>query len=125
MVDYLLLSINRRAGASEEKMKKGIEQMLPQLHTTVAVTGWLRDNDIADFQLAWGIQPNCQYEKSDDEKRRIRQMKRFYSVYNPPLVNLCEHFMQTLQKRLKKDFSWDRQVLLLCWSCLSAMPSLR
>lgn len=47
------------AGASEEKMKKGIEQMLPQLHTTVAVTGWLRDNDIADFQLAWGYVAMC------------------------------------------------------------------
>ncbi|KAL7541962.1 hypothetical protein ACHAXR_011403 [Thalassiosira sp. AJA248-18] len=97
-------------GASDEKMRKGIEAMLPQLHTTVAVTGWLRENDIADFQLAWGIQPTCQYKKEDDEKCRLRQMKRFYSVYNPPLVYLCEHFMQTLQKRLKKDFSWDRQL---------------
>lgn len=95
-------------GASDESMKKGIEAMLPQLHTTVAVSGWLRDNDIADFQLAWGVQPTCQYEKSDDDKRKIREMKRFYSVYNPPLVHLCGHFMETLQKRLKKDFCWDR-----------------
>jgi len=80
-------------GASEQKMKKGIEAMLPQLHTTVAVTGWLRDNDIADFQLAWGIQPTCQYEKADDDKRRLRQMKRFYFVYSPPLVHLCGGFM--------------------------------
>ena len=97
------------AGASEEQMKKGIEQMLPQLHTTVAVAGWLRENDIADFQLAWGIQPTCTYGKVDDERKiRIRQMKRFYAVYNPPLVHLCEHFMETLQRRQKKDFSWDR-----------------
>jgi len=95
-------------GASDEKMKKGVETMLPQLHTTVAVCGWLRDNDIADFQLAWGIQPTCKYEKEDDDKRRIRQMKRFYSVYNPPLVQLCGHFMETLKKRLKNDFSWHR-----------------
>jgi len=95
-------------GASDDKMKKGIEAMLPQLHTTVAVTGWLRANDIADFQLAWGVQPTCDYEKEDDDKRRLRQMKRFYSLYNPPLVHLCESFMQTLQKRLKMDFSWDR-----------------
>ena len=39
-------------GASEEKLKKGIESMLPQLHTTIVVSGWLRHNDIADFQLA-------------------------------------------------------------------------
>ncbi|KAL7550218.1 hypothetical protein ACHAWF_013448 [Thalassiosira exigua] len=95
-------------GASDENMKKGIEAMLPQLHTTVAVAGWLRDNDISDFQLAWGVQPTCQYENNDDNKLRIRQLKRFYAIYNPPLVNLCENFMQTLQKKLKKDFSWDR-----------------
>jgi hypothetical protein len=94
-------------GASDEKMKKGIEAMLPQLHTTVCVSGWLRDNDVSDFQLAWGVQPTCQYAKVDNN-RRIRQLKRFYSIYNPPLVHACEAFMQTLQKKLKKDFSWDR-----------------
>ncbi|KAL3775561.1 hypothetical protein ACHAW5_001580 [Stephanodiscus triporus] len=98
-------------GASDDKMKKGIEAMLPQLHTTVAVSGWLRDNDIADFQLAWGIQPTCKYVKADDN-RRLRQLKRFYSIYNPPLVHVCEAFMQTLQKRLKRDFSWDRRVTI-------------
>lgn len=97
-------------GASDDKMKKGIETMLPQLHTTVAVAGWLRANDVADFQLAWGVQPTCQY-KEDSEKLRIRQMKRFYSLYNPPLVHLCERFMHTLQKRMNGDFSWDRQVI--------------
>lgn len=95
-------------GASEEKMKRGIAAMLPQLHTTLAVTGWLRDNDVADFQLAWGIQPTCKYEKADDFSLRIRQMRRFYSIYNPPLVHLCEDFMSSLKSRLKKDFSWDR-----------------
>jgi len=35
-------------------------------------------------------------------------MKRFYVIYNPPMVYLCESFMKTLQKRLKKNFSWDR-----------------
>jgi hypothetical protein len=94
-------------GAPEEKMKKGIEAMLPQLHTTVCVSGWLRENDIADFQLAWGVQPTCKYVKVDND-RRLRQLKRFYSIYNPPLVHDCEAFMQTLQKRLKKDFSWER-----------------
>lgn len=114
-------------------MKKGIEAMLPQLHTTVAVAGWLRENDAADFQLAWGelfvptkirvsdatvqlshvllcpgIQNTNTPDKKDDHKLRIRQMKRFYSIYNPPLVHLCEHFMETLQRKLKKDFSWDR-----------------
>eukprot|EP00578_Thalassiosira_sp_NH16_P022498 CAMPEP_0181091988 /NCGR_PEP_ID=MMETSP1071-20121207/8687_1 /TAXON_ID=35127 /ORGANISM="Thalassiosira sp., Strain NH16" /LENGTH=1231 /DNA_ID=CAMNT_0023174155 /DNA_START=201 /DNA_END=3893 /DNA_ORIENTATION=- len=93
-------------GSSESKMKKGIEQMMPQLHTTVAVTGWLRENDIADFQLAWGIQPTC--EQAAEDKLKIRQMKRFYSIYNPPLVGLCESFMCILQKRLKEEFSWDR-----------------
>ncbi len=93
-------------GASDEKMKKGIEAMLPQLHTTVCVSGWLRENDIADFQLAWGVQPTCKYVK--DNNRRLQQLKRFYSIYNPPLVHVCEAFMQTLQKKLKKDFSWDR-----------------
>ena len=97
-------------GASDEKMKKGIEAMLPQLHTTVAVSGWLRDNDIADFQLAWGIQPTCKYAKADDN-RRLRQLRRFYSIYNPPLIHVCEAFMQTLQKKLKRNFSWDRRVL--------------
>ena len=97
-------------GASDEKMRKGIEAMLPQLHTTVCVAGFLRHNDVADFQLAWGIQPTCKYEDADDHQRRIRQMRRFYAVYNPPLVHLCERFMQTLQKKLKKGFSWDRQV---------------
>jgi hypothetical protein len=97
-------------GASDEKMKKGIEAMLPQLHTTVAVSGWLRDNDIADFQLAWGVQPTCKYAKADDN-RRLRQLKRFYSIYNPPLIHVCEAFMQTLQKKLKRNFSWDRRVL--------------
>jgi len=95
-------------GASEEKMKRGIAAMLPQLHTTVAVTGWLRDNDIADFQLAWGCQPTCKYEQADDFTLRIRQLRRFYSIYNPPLVHLCEDFMLTLKSRLKKEFSWDR-----------------
>ncbi len=95
-------------GASEEKMKRGIAAMLPQLHTTLAVTGWLRDNDVADFQLAWGIQPTCKYEKADDFNLRIRQMRRFYSIYNPPLVHLCEDFMLSLKSRLKNDFSWDR-----------------
>lgn len=95
-------------GASEERLKKGIEAMLPQLHTTVVVTGWLRNNDKADFQLAWGVQPTCEYEDPYDNERRIRQMKRFYAIHNPPLVHLCEHFMHTLQKRLKKNFSWDR-----------------
>ncbi len=95
-------------GASEGKMKKGIAAMLPQLHTTVAVTGWLRENDAADFQLAWGCQPTCMYEKADDFNLRIRQLRRFYSIYNPPLVPLCEDFMLTLKSRLKKDFSWDR-----------------
>lgn len=98
-------------GASDDKMKKGIEAMLPQLHTTVAVSGWLRENDIADFQLAWGIQPTCKYVKADDN-RRLRQLKRFYSIYNPPLVHVCEAFMQTLQKRLKREFSWDRRVTI-------------
>ena len=97
-------------GASDEKMKKGIEAMLPQLHTTVAVSGWLRDNDIADFQLAWGVQPTCKYAKADDN-RRLRQLRRFYSIYNPPLIHVCEAFMQTLQKKLKRNFSWDRRVL--------------
>mmetsp|Transcript_33092 Transcript_33092/g.67585 ORF Transcript_33092/g.67585 Transcript_33092/m.67585 type:complete len:1195 (-) Transcript_33092:142-3726(-) len=95
-------------GASEEKMKRGIAAMLPQLHTTVAVTGWLRENDIADFQLAWGCQPTCQYEQADDFTVRIRQLRRFYSIFNPPLVHLCEDFMLTLKSRLKKDFSWER-----------------
>lgn len=98
-------------GAPEEKMKKGIESMLPQLHTTVAVSGWLRDKDVADFQLAWGVQPTCKYDKSTDEHTiRIRKMKRFYSIYNPPLVHACESFMQILQSKLKRKFSWDRQV---------------
>ncbi len=95
-------------GASEQKMKRGIAAMLPQLHTTVAVTGWLRENDAADFQLAWGCQPTCTYDKADDFDLRIRQLRRFYSIYNPPLVHLCEDFMLTLKSKLKKDFSWDR-----------------
>ncbi|KAL7497102.1 hypothetical protein ACHAWT_007462 [Skeletonema menzelii] len=95
-------------GASEKKMKRGIAAMLPQLHTTVAVTGWLRENDVADFQLAWGCQPTCRYEQANDFTVRIRQLRRFYSIYNPPLVHLCEDFMLTLQSRLKKEFSWDR-----------------
>jgi hypothetical protein len=95
-------------GASEEKMKRGIATMLPQLHTTVAVTGWLRDNDIADFQLAWGCQPTCKYEKVNDFTLRIRQLRRFYSIFNPPLVHLCEDFMLTLKSRLKKEFCWDK-----------------
>ena len=94
-------------GADEDSMKRGVETILPQLHTTVAVSGWLRDNDISDYQIAWGIQPTCTYEK-DSFKRRILQMKRFYSIYNPPLCYLCEDFMLTLQKRLQKGFSWDR-----------------
>ena len=124
-------------GADEDSMKRGVESMLPQLHTTVAVSGWLRDNDISDYQLAWGIQPTCTYEKRDCFKQRILQMKRFYSIYNrksldfvclslltnssklillctdtysAPLVYLCEDFMLTLQQRLKKNFSWDRYV---------------
>jgi len=92
-------------GASEEKMKRGIAAMLPQLHTTLAVTGWLRDNDVADFQLAWGIQPTCKYEKADDFNLRIRQMRRFYSIYNPPLVHLCEDFMLSLKSRLKRTLA--------------------
>mmetsp|Transcript_26915 Transcript_26915/g.56828 ORF Transcript_26915/g.56828 Transcript_26915/m.56828 type:complete len:1346 (-) Transcript_26915:42-4079(-) len=104
---------NMYEGASEEKMKKGIETMLPQLHTAVVVSGWLRNNDVADFQLAWGIQPTCKYADEYDDERRIRQMKRFYAIHNPPLVHLCESFMMTLQRKLKKDFSWDR-----IWSSL-------
>jgi hypothetical protein len=96
-------------GASDEKMRKGIEAMLPQLHTTVAVSGWVREKDIADYQLAWGIQPTCRYKK-EDNNRRIRQLKRFYAIYNPPLVHLCEGFMETLQKKLRRHFSWDRWV---------------
>jgi hypothetical protein len=95
-------------GASEERMKKGIEAMLPHLHTTVAVSGWLRENDVDDFQLAWGICPNGRDEKSKDDAYRIRQLKRFYSVYNPPLVQYCEDFMWFLQRKQKKEFSWDK-----------------
>eukprot|EP00804_Cyclotella_cryptica_P000429 CCRYP_020670-RB/>CCRYP_020670-RB protein AED:0.04 eAED:0.04 QI:330/0.85/0.75/1/0.57/0.5/8/1053/1250 len=95
-------------GASEEKMKKGIEAMLPRLHTTAAVSGWLRENDIDDFQLCWGISPNCRDEKSKDDAYRICQLKRFYSVYNPPLVQYCEDFMWHLQRKQKKEFSWEK-----------------
>ena len=95
-------------GASEEKMKKGIAAMLPQLHTTVAVTGWLREHDVADYQLAWGCQPTCAYEHADDFSVRIRQLRRFYAIFNPSLVPLCEDYMMTLKSRMKKDFSWDR-----------------
>lgn len=105
-------------GAPDEMMKKGIEAMLPQLHTTVAVSGWLRYKDIADFQLAWGVQPTCSYEKSDEDIIRIRKMKRFYSIYNPPLVHSCESFMQILQSKLKRNFSWDRQVTRLIFFTL-------
>jgi hypothetical protein len=95
-------------GASDAKMKKGIEAMLPHLHTTVAVSGWLRENDVDDFQLAWGICPNARDEKSKDDAYRIRQLKRFYSVYNPQLVQYCEDFMWYLQRKQKKEFSWER-----------------
>lgn len=95
-------------GATEEKMKKGIEAMLPHLHTTVAVSGWLRENDVDDFQLCWGICPNSRDEKSKDDVYRICQLKRFYSVYNPPLVQYCEDFMWHLQRKQKKEFSWER-----------------
>ncbi len=95
-------------GEKNRFMKKGIEAMLPQLHTTVAVSGWLRDKDKADFQLAWGVQPTCKYDKSEEDTSRIRKMKRFYSIYNPPLVHSCEAFMQILQSKLKRNFSWDR-----------------
>ena len=97
-------------GASEAQMRRGIEAMLPQLHTTVAVSGWLRDRDVADFQLVWGIQPTCQYEDLNSDQRRIRQLKRFYAVHNPPLVHLCESYMLELRRRIKKQFSWDRSV---------------
>jgi hypothetical protein len=86
--------------------------MLPHLHTTVAVSGWLRNNDVDDFQLAWGIQPTGRDPKSkEDDSYRIRQMQRFYAVYNPKLVHVCEGFMWHLQKVQKKDFSWDRSKL--------------
>lgn len=95
-------------GASDAKMKKGIEAMLPHLHTTVAVSGWLRENDIDDFQLAWGICPNGRDDKSKNDEYRIRQLKRFYSIYNPKLVQYCEDFMWYLQRKQKKEFSWER-----------------
>jgi len=95
-------------GASEEKMKRGIEAMLPHLHTTLCVSGWLRDNDPDDFQLAWGIQPTCRDEKDKTDAYRFLQLRRFYSIHNPPLVHLCEEYLRQLKKVQGKSFSWAR-----------------
>ena len=95
-------------GASEDRMKKGIEAMLPHLHTSLCVSGWLRDNDPDDFQLAWGIQPTCRDDNAKTDAYRMLQMRRFYSIYNPQLVHLCEEYLTHLKKVQGKRFSWER-----------------
>lgn len=94
---------NMYEGASDDRLRRGIRNALPQLHTTICLSGWLRENyKGADFQAAWGIQPTDPFIESKQEL-----LKRHYAVHNPEKVKTCEADILSRRKRERKEFSWD------------------
>jgi hypothetical protein len=89
--------------ASIDCLRRVIRNSLPQLHTTICVSGWLREKyKAADFQAAWGVQPTDPLIES-----RWELLKRFYIVHDPEKVKSCEIEMKARKKKERKAFSWD------------------
>jgi hypothetical protein len=89
--------------ASVDCLRRVIRNSLPQLHTTICVSGWLREKyKGADFQAAWGVQPTDPLIESKWEL-----LKRFYAVHDPEKVKTCEAEMKERKKKERKSFSWD------------------
>jgi hypothetical protein len=91
---------NTYLGASDETIRRGIEASLPQLHTTICISGWLKDK--SDYQRPWGIQPT-----DPPIHDKIELLKRFFAVHNPDLVATCEEVIKARRKKERKEFSWD------------------
>lgn len=62
-----------------------------ELNRTVCISGWLTDRN--DFQRPWGITP------TDPPASKLEKLQRFYRVYNPDLIPVCENLL----KRWKKE----------------------
>eukprot|EP00538_Stauroneis_constricta_P012562 CAMPEP_0119557630 /NCGR_PEP_ID=MMETSP1352-20130426/9239_1 /TAXON_ID=265584 /ORGANISM="Stauroneis constricta, Strain CCMP1120" /LENGTH=1297 /DNA_ID=CAMNT_0007604767 /DNA_START=274 /DNA_END=4167 /DNA_ORIENTATION=+ len=86
--------------ASDEILKLGIQASLPQLHTTICISGWIQN--MSDFQRPWGIQPtdppiyNAPY-----------LLRRFFTVHDPPRVATIYKEIKQRQKEERKSFSWE------------------
>ena len=87
-------------GASDESIQRGIEASLPQLHTHICISGWLKDK--SDYQRPWGIQPT-----DPPIADRVELLKRFFAVHDRELVGKCEEIIKQRRKRERKRFSWD------------------
>ena len=42
-----------------------------------------------------------------EDERRMRQLKKFYFIYNPAFVDTCEEHIAGLKRQCKSNFSWD------------------
>ena len=91
---------NMYEGATEDLLKRGIANSLPQLHTTICISGWLNKN-VTEFQSCWGVQPT---DPPISDKATL--LKRFFLVYDPDQV---EHVDKDL-KQFGKKFNYER-----CW----------
>ena len=87
-------------GASDETIRRGIQASLPQLHTTICISGWLKDK--SDYQRPWGIQPT-----DPPIQDKMELLKRFFTVHDPELVGSCEDVIKQRKKRERKAFSWE------------------
>jgi hypothetical protein len=87
-------------GASDETIRRGIQASLPQLHTTICISGWLKDK--SDYQRPWGIQPT-----DPPIQDKMELLKRFFTVHDPELVKSCDDVIKQRKKRERKDFSWQ------------------
>lgn len=97
---------NMYEGASEDMLKRGIANSLPQLHTTICISGWIHKN-VTEFQSCWGVQPT---DPPITDKATL--LKRFFLVHDPEQV---EHVDKDL-KRFGKKFDYER-----CWVELRQM----
>ena len=87
-------------GASDESIRRGIQASLPQLHTTICISGWLKDK--SDYQRPWGIQPT-----DPPIQDKMELLQRFFTVHDPELVKSCDDVIKQRKKRERKDFSWQ------------------
>ena len=85
----------RRMHQSDDK--KDASPTKAELSRTICISGWLTDN--CDFQRPWGIAP------SKPPPSKLEKLQRFYRVYNPDLIPVCDNLL----KRWKKEEStfWE------------------
>lgn len=88
-------------GASDESVRRGIQASLPQLHSTICISGWLKLGK-SDYQRPWGIQPT-----DPPIQDKMELLKRFFIVHDPDLVGSCEDVIKKRKKRERKEFSWQ------------------